>query len=80
MGKAIEVGRVASTEAPPSGHTMLNLAIDTSQLHLIPANVLAKITKPTAVQLIVPALPSPQRLKPGAVVEAQTSAASGGEP
>lgn len=79
VGKAIEVGRVASTEAPPNGQTKLHLAIDSSQLHLIPSNVLAKITPPTAVQLIVPAFPSPQRLQPGQVLDAQTSAASGGE-
>jgi phospholipid/cholesterol/gamma-HCH transport system substrate-binding protein len=70
-GKAIEVGKVASVEARPNGQTGLRLAIDSSQLHLIPANVLAKITAPTTVQLIVPAMPSPQRLRAGQLIQAQ---------
>jgi phospholipid/cholesterol/gamma-HCH transport system substrate-binding protein len=79
-GKVVEVGKVASTEALPSGQTKVHLAIDSSQLHLIPANVLVKITAPTAVQLIVPAAPASQRLQPGRVLNAQPTAASGAEP
>ncbi|MDT5347375.1 MAG: phospholipid/cholesterol/gamma-HCH transport system substrate-binding protein [Mycobacterium sp.] len=72
-GKVIEVGKVASIKALPNGQTGLHLAIDSSQLHLIPANVLVKITTPTAVQLIVPAMPSSQRLQADRVLDAQPS-------
>ena len=71
VGKVVEVGKVASTEALPNGQTKVHLAIDPSQLHLIPVNVLVKITAPTAVQLIVPAHPAPQRLQAGQVLSAQ---------
>ena len=70
-GKAVGVGRVVSTAAVSGGKTIVHLAIDSSQLHLIPANVLAKITAPTGVQLILPANPAPERLKAGAVLDAQ---------
>jgi ABC-type transporter Mla subunit MlaD len=73
VGKVIEVGKVVSIAAQTNGQTRLRLAIDSSQLHLIPANVLVKITTPTAVQLIVPAVPSSQRLKAGALLQAQPS-------
>jgi phospholipid/cholesterol/gamma-HCH transport system substrate-binding protein len=72
VGKPVEVGKVASTKARPNGQTELDLAIDSSQLHLIPANVLGKITAPTAVQLIVPARPAPQRLQAGQVLREHT--------
>jgi phospholipid/cholesterol/gamma-HCH transport system substrate-binding protein len=80
VGKVIQVGEIVSTEALPNGQTKLHLAIDSSQLRYIPANVLVKITVPTAVQLIVPAHPMPQRLGAGQVLNAQPSAASGAEP
>ncbi len=73
------MGKVASTEALPNGQTNLHLAIESSQLHQIPANVLVKITMPTAVQLIVPANPAPQRLHAGQLLNAQPTAASGAE-
>ena len=78
--KVIEVGKVASIDARPYGQAALHLAIDSSQLHLIPANVLVKIAPPTAVHLIFPAHPSPQRLKAGQVLNARLSASSGAEP
>jgi ABC-type transporter Mla subunit MlaD len=80
VGKPVEVGKVASTKARPSGQTELDVAIDSSQLHLIPVNVLVKITEPTAVQLIVPAHPAPQRLHAGVAIIAQPSAAYGADP
>jgi hypothetical protein len=70
-GKEVGVGRVVSTVAASGGKTVVHLAIDSSQLHLIPANVLTKITAPTAVQLIIPANPAPERLKAGQVLAAQ---------
>jgi phospholipid/cholesterol/gamma-HCH transport system substrate-binding protein len=72
-----EVGKVASVEALPNGQAALHLAIDSSQLHLIPANVLVKIAPPTAVHLIFPAEPSPQPLRAGQVLNAQLSESSG---
>lgn len=78
-GQGRQSGKVASTEALPNGQTNLHLAIESSQLHQIPANVLVKITMPTAVQLIVPANPAPQRLHAGQVLNAQPTAASGAE-
>lgn len=70
-GKPVEVGKVVSVEAVSERQTGLHLEIETSQVHLIPSNVLAKITAPTAVQLIVPAMPSPQRLRAGQLIQAQ---------
>jgi phospholipid/cholesterol/gamma-HCH transport system substrate-binding protein len=72
-----EVGKVASVEALPNGQAALHLAIDSSQLHLIPANVLVKIAPPTAVHLNFPAEPSPQPLRAGQVLNAQLSESSG---
>jgi phospholipid/cholesterol/gamma-HCH transport system substrate-binding protein len=71
-GKEVRVGRVVSTEVS-GGKTAVHLAIDSSQLHLIPANVLTKITPPTAVQLIIPPNPAPERLKAGQVLDAQVT-------
>jgi phospholipid/cholesterol/gamma-HCH transport system substrate-binding protein len=75
--KVIEVGKVASIEALPNGQAAFHLAIDSSQLHLIPANVIVQIAPPTAVHLIPPAEPSPQRLRAGQVLNAQLSESSG---
>ena len=55
--RGVEVGKVASIDALPNGQAALHLAMDVSQLHLIPANVLVEIAPPTAfgakyVQLI----------------------------
>jgi len=80
VGKAVEVGKVVSTEALPNGQINLHLAIDSSQLHLIPENVLVKVRPPTAVQMLVPARPVPVRLHGGQVLGDQGSAASGAKP
>jgi phospholipid/cholesterol/gamma-HCH transport system substrate-binding protein len=74
--RGVEVGRVASIDALPNGQAALHLAMDPSQLHLIPANVLVEITPPTAfgakyVQLMPPAEPSPQPIHPGQVLDAR---------
>jgi phospholipid/cholesterol/gamma-HCH transport system substrate-binding protein len=70
-GRAIEVGKVVSVEAVSNRQTGLHLEIESSQVHNVPSNVLAKVTAPTAVQLIVPAMPSPQRLRAGQLIQAQ---------
>jgi phospholipid/cholesterol/gamma-HCH transport system substrate-binding protein len=74
--RGVEVGKVASIDALPNGQAALHLAIDASQLHLIPANVLVEIAPPTAfgakyVQLIPPAEPSPQPIHAGQVLDGQ---------
>ncbi|HXY66900.1 MAG TPA: MCE family protein [Mycobacterium sp.] len=74
--RGIEVGKVASIEVLPNGKAALHLAMDPSQLHLIPANVLVEIAPPTAfgakyVQLIPPAEPSPQPIHAGQVLDAR---------
>jgi phospholipid/cholesterol/gamma-HCH transport system substrate-binding protein len=70
----VQVGRVASIEALPNGQAALHLAMDPSQLHLIPANVLVEIASTTVfgakyVQLMPPAHPSPQPLRAGQVLD-----------
>ena len=74
--RGVEVGKVASIDALPNGQAALHLAMDPSQLHLIPANVLVEIAPPTAfgakyVQLMPPAEPSPQPMHAGQVLDAQ---------
>ena len=69
------VGTVASIEDKPNGQAEIQLAIDPSRLHLIPANVLIDIVATTAfgakfIQLIPPEDPSPQRLRAGQVLDA----------
>jgi virulence factor Mce-like protein len=63
----VQVGKVASIEERPDGQAAIQLAMDPSQLHLIPANVLvgAKF-----VQLIPPAEPSPKAMYRGQVLDA----------
>jgi phospholipid/cholesterol/gamma-HCH transport system substrate-binding protein len=74
--RGVEVGRVASIDVLPNGQTALHLAMDPSQLHLIPANVLVEIAPPTAfgakyVQFMPPAEPSPQPIHAGQVLDAR---------
>jgi phospholipid/cholesterol/gamma-HCH transport system substrate-binding protein len=74
--RGVQVGRVASIEELPNGQAALHLAMDPSQLHLIPANVLVNIASTTvfgakSVQLISPAEPSPQPMHAGQVLDAQ---------
>lgn len=68
--RGVQVGKVASIESLPNGQAALHLAMDPSQLHFIPANVLVDITSSTVfgakfVQLVAPADPWPQRLHAG---------------
>jgi phospholipid/cholesterol/gamma-HCH transport system substrate-binding protein len=72
--RGVQVGKVASIESRPNGQAALHLAMDPSQLRLIPANVLVDITSTTVfgakfVELEPPADPSPQRLHGGQVLD-----------
>jgi len=58
----------------PNGEAVLHLAMQPSQMQLIPANVLVNIASTTAfgakfVELVPPAEPSPQPLRAGQVLE-----------
>ncbi|MGH3636614.1 MCE family protein [Mycobacterium sp.] len=68
--RGVQVGKVGSIESLPNGEAALHLAMDPSQLHFIPANVLVDITSSTVfgakfVDLVAPAEPSAQRLHTG---------------
>lgn len=72
----VQVGKVASIEEQPNGQVALHLAMDPSQLHLIPANVLVDITASTVfgakfVQLVSPTTPSPKTLHAGQVLDSE---------
>jgi phospholipid/cholesterol/gamma-HCH transport system substrate-binding protein len=72
--RGVVVGKVASIEERPDGKAVLNLAMQPSQMHLIPANVLVDIASTTVfgakfVELLPPAEPSPQTLRPGQVLQ-----------
>jgi phospholipid/cholesterol/gamma-HCH transport system substrate-binding protein len=67
--RGVEVGKVASIEVL-NGEAVLHLAMQPSQMHLIPANVLVDIASTTAfgakfVELVPPAEPSAQPLRAG---------------
>jgi virulence factor Mce-like protein len=74
--RGVQVGKVASIESLPNGQAALHLAMDPSQLHFIPANVLVDITSSTVfgakfVELVAPAEPSAQHLHAGQTLEGQ---------
>jgi phospholipid/cholesterol/gamma-HCH transport system substrate-binding protein len=71
----IQVGRVASIEPVANGQAVIHLEMDASQLAEIPANVDVNIASTTvfgakSVDLVPPADPSAQKLKPGQVLDA----------
>jgi virulence factor Mce-like protein len=73
--RGVQVGKVDSIDSQPNGQAALHLAMDPSQLRLIPANVLVDIASTTvfgakSVDLVPPADPSAQKLKPGQVLDA----------
>jgi phospholipid/cholesterol/gamma-HCH transport system substrate-binding protein len=75
--RGVQVGKVESIEERPDGQAAIHLAMDPSQLHFIPANVLVEIAAPTVfgakfVQLVPPADPSPQRMHSGQVLDAKS--------
>lgn len=72
----VQVGKVASIESRPNGQAVLHLAMNPSEMHLIPANVLVDLTSPTVfgakfVELVPPAEPSVQSLHAGQVLDSQ---------
>jgi phospholipid/cholesterol/gamma-HCH transport system substrate-binding protein len=74
--RGVQVGKVASIESRPNGQAALHLAMDPSQMHLIPANVVVDLTSPTVfgakfVELVPPAEPSARSLHAGQVLEGQ---------
>ncbi|MDT7766685.1 MAG: phospholipid/cholesterol/gamma-HCH transport system substrate-binding protein [Mycobacterium sp.] len=74
--RGVQVGKVSSIEAKPDGTAAIHLAVDPSQLHLIPANVGVDIASSTvfgakSVQFEEPSEPSPQRLHAGQVIQGQ---------
>ncbi|WP_396905519.1 MCE family protein [Mycolicibacterium phlei] len=74
--RGVQVGQVKSIEERPDGTAALHLAMDQDALRLIPANVTADITSSTVfgskfVKLEAPADPSPERLRPGQVIQNQ---------
>lgn len=74
--RGIQVGKVDSIEELPNGQAALHLAMDPSEMHLIPSNVLVNIASTTVfgakyVQLVPPADPSSQPLKSGDTLDAK---------
>jgi phospholipid/cholesterol/gamma-HCH transport system substrate-binding protein len=72
--RGVQVGTVASIEDRPDGKAILHLAMDPSQLHLIPSNVHADIASTTVfgakyVQFVAPAQPSAQPMHAGQVLD-----------
>ncbi|MGF2945615.1 MCE family protein [Mycobacterium sp. Lab-001] len=72
--RGVEVGKVGSIDVRPNGQAVLNLEMQPSQMHLIPANVLVDIASTSVfgakfVDLVPPADPAPQHLQPGAVLQ-----------
>jgi phospholipid/cholesterol/gamma-HCH transport system substrate-binding protein len=75
--RGVQVGKVSSIEARPNGQAAIHLAMDPSQLRLIPANVLVDITAPTVfgakfVQFVPPPNPSPQPMRAGQVLDSKS--------
>ena len=71
----VQVGKVDSIELLPDGQAALHLAIDTSQISLIPDNVRVDIASTTAfgakfVDMQTPSDPSTKSLASGAVLDA----------
>jgi virulence factor Mce-like protein len=71
----VQVGRVASIEPVANGRALIYLEMDPAQLAQIPANVGVEIASTTvfgakSVDLVPPADPSPQKLKPGQELDA----------
>ena len=74
--RGVQVGKVASIESLPNGKAAIHLAMDPSQLHFIPGNVLADITSSTvfgakSIQLVEPDQPSAQRLHSGQTLQGE---------
>jgi phospholipid/cholesterol/gamma-HCH transport system substrate-binding protein len=74
--RGVQVGTVENIESRPDGTAALHLAMDPSQLRLIPSNVNVDIESSTVfgakfVNMVPPPDPSPQILRPGQVIQSQ---------
>lgn len=74
--RGVQVGKVSSIEPLPNGQAAIHLAMDPSQLHFIPGNVLVNIASSTvfgakSVELVPPDQPSAQRLRSGQTLQGQ---------
>jgi virulence factor Mce-like protein len=74
--RGVQVGKVASIESLPNGQAAIHLAMDPSQMHFIPGNVLVNIASSTvfgakSVELVEPDQPSAQRLHGGQTLQGQ---------
>lgn len=74
--RGVQVGKVASIDPLPNGQAAIHLAMDPSQLHFIPGNVLVDIASSTvfgakSILLVEPAQPSAQRLHSGQTLQGQ---------
>src|ERR1700749_1859183 len=74
--RGVQAGKLASIESRPNGQAVLHLAMNPSEMHLIPANVLVDLTSPTVfgakfVELMPPAEPSAQSLHAGQVLDSE---------
>jgi virulence factor Mce-like protein len=75
--RGVEVGKVASIEERPDGQALIHLAMDPSQLHLIPSNVNVDIASSTVfgakfIQLVPPPEPSAQPMRAGQVLDSKS--------
>lgn len=74
--RGVQVGKVSSIESLPNGQAAIHLAMDPSQMHFIPGNVLVNIASSTvfgakSVELVPPDQPSAQRLRAGQTLQGQ---------
>ena len=72
----VQVGKVASIDSRPDGMAVIHLAMDPTQLHLIPANVRVDVASTTVfgakyVHFIAPAHPSPETIQRGQVIQGE---------
>lgn len=71
----VAIGRVTAISTRPDGQTTIELSLDETYSHLVPANVVVEIASPTAfgaksVEFIDPERPSPQRIAAGQIIQA----------
>jgi virulence factor Mce-like protein len=74
--RGVQVGKVASIDSLPNGQAAIHLAMDPSQMHFIPSNVLVDIASTTvfgakSVELVPPAEPTAARLHGGQTLHGQ---------
>ena len=74
--RGVQVGKVTSIDSQADGTAAIHLAMDPSQLHLIPSNVGVDIASSTVfgakfVQFTEPSQPAAQRLHAGQVIDSQ---------